>query len=59
MSVTAGLAVQFTPKPWLRGLEVGFARLNPALQGAALAVVLLVVDVLGTDGVAAFIYFQF
>ncbi len=59
LCVTAGLAVQFTPKPWLRGLEVGFARLNPALQGAALAVVLLVVDVLGTDGVAAFIYFQF
>jgi len=36
-----------------------FGRLAPVLQIAALALGLLVVDALGPEGVAPFIYFQF
>ena len=40
-------------------LQAGFSRWAPAVQGLALAVALVVIDSLGSEGVAAFIYFQF
>ena len=36
-----------------------FTTLGPGLQVAGLAVALTVIDVLGPDGVAPFIYFRF
>jgi hypothetical protein len=59
LCIAAGLGAQFIPKPTMEKLQAGFGRMHPALQGAALALVLFAVDVLGADGVAAFIYFQF
>ena len=59
LCIAAGIGVQFVPKGWMRALERGFGGLHPAVQGMILAGVLLVIDVLGADGVAAFIYFQF
>jgi len=58
-AIALGLGVQWIPRPRVEQLQAGFARLGPALQGAVLALVLLTIDVLGSDGVAAFIYFQF
>ena len=43
----------------LERLQGSFAKLHPSLQGAALALCLFTVDLLGPEGVAAFIYFQF
>lgn len=59
LCIVTGIGVQFVPKGWMQRLEAGFGTMHPVMQGAALACVLLAVDVLGADGVAAFIYFQF
>ena len=58
-AIAFGIGVQYVPaRAWdaLMGL---FSRRALALQGAALAVVLLIVNVLGPAGVAPFIYFRF
>ena len=59
LCITAGVGVQFVPKGWMSRGEGWFARLHPLAQGGLLGLVLFAVDVLGADGVAAFIYFQF
>jgi alginate O-acetyltransferase complex protein AlgI len=41
------------------GAQERFARLGPAAQIVAMAGALTVIDVLGPEGVAPFIYFQF
>ena len=41
------------------GTGFSFSRLRPAVQGVVLAFVLMLIDALGPEGVAAFIYFQF
>ncbi len=59
LAIVVGLAAQYVPRPAVdRGLVV-FTRLGPAVQGVALAIVLMIIDALGPEGVAAFIYFQF
>jgi hypothetical protein len=58
-AIAVGLGAQFVPR---RAVEQGlgvFSRFGPIAQGAALAFVLMVIDTLGPEGVAAFIYFQF
>ncbi len=54
-----GMAVQFVPRSWLVLVEEGYGRLHPVVQGMAVAGFLLALDLLGPEGVAAFIYFQF
>jgi D-alanyl-lipoteichoic acid acyltransferase DltB (MBOAT superfamily) len=58
-AIAVGLAAQYVPRGAVNHALVGFSRLRPALQGIALAVSLMVIDALGPEGVAAFIYFQF
>ena len=60
LAVAGGMAIQFMPRaPLLRG-RVVFGRLGPALQGVALAVVLMVASAVATgQGVAPFIYYRF
>jgi D-alanyl-lipoteichoic acid acyltransferase DltB (MBOAT superfamily) len=53
------LASQFVPPTAIDGVQERFAGLGPATQVLALAGALTVIDVLGPDGVAPFIYFQF
>jgi len=53
------LASQFVPTVAVRRLRAGFSRWALPAQAAALAAVLVFVDVLGPEGVAPFIYFQF
>ena len=52
-------AAQFLPEDWPDRRVAEFAELHPAFQAATLAVVLLVIDVFGPEGVAPFIYFRF
>ncbi len=53
------LASQFVPPRLVEHGQVRFATLGPGLQIACLAGALTVIDVLGPDGVAPFIYFRF
>jgi D-alanyl-lipoteichoic acid acyltransferase DltB (MBOAT superfamily) len=57
--IVAALAVQLLPRDIGARLQYAFSRLTPTLQGATLGLSLLVIDALGPQGVAPFIYFQF
>jgi len=59
VAIAVGLAAQYVPRNAVNHGLVGFSRLRPALQGVVLAFGLMVIDALGPEGVAAFIYFQF
>jgi hypothetical protein len=54
-----GLATQFLPANLLPRLDRFITRAPAAVQGLGLALFLLLLDVLGPEGVAGFIYFQF
>lgn len=57
--VALSIASQFVPPRFPQRVEVWFSALAPALQVAALAGGLVLVDALGPEGIAPFIYFQF
>jgi D-alanyl-lipoteichoic acid acyltransferase DltB (MBOAT superfamily) len=59
--VTIALAIlsQLVPPTAVHGMQRRFTALAPAAQVALLAAALTVIDVLGPDGVAPFIYFRF
>ena len=59
VTIVAMLASQFVPPRVPRAGRGRFARLAPVLQIGALAVGLVLVDALGPEGIAPFIYFQF
>ena len=54
-----GLAGQFTPPRWRNAFEVQLGRWPALARGAALAVAIGLIEILGPTGVAPFIYFQF
>lgn len=57
--IAGSIASQFVPQRVPERISVVFTRLAPALQIAALFAGLLLVDALGPEGIAPFIYFQF
>ncbi len=57
--IAGSLAAQFLPQRVFSDLRFSFSRLAPVAQAATLAVALVAIDVLGPEGVAPFIYFQF
>ena len=59
LTIGAAIASQFVPDDWVQQAEGAFARAGWAVQGLALGLGLVLVDTLGPDGVAPFIYFQF
>jgi D-alanyl-lipoteichoic acid acyltransferase DltB (MBOAT superfamily) len=59
VTIGVSLASQFVPATAVHGAQRRFALLGPAMQVLALTGALTVIDVLGPDGVAPFIYFQF
>jgi D-alanyl-lipoteichoic acid acyltransferase DltB (MBOAT superfamily) len=59
VAIGVALAAQYVPRAAVNHGLIGFSRLRPALQGVALAFTLMIIDALGPEGVAAFIYFQF
>jgi D-alanyl-lipoteichoic acid acyltransferase DltB (MBOAT superfamily) len=54
-----GIFGQYAPRLWRRTLEAVMSRLPLAANGAALAIGIYVIELLGPTGVAPFIYFQF
>jgi alginate O-acetyltransferase complex protein AlgI len=57
--IAGSLAMQFSPPGLGLQLQAAFSRLGPLPQAAILAAALFVIDALGPQGVAPFIYFQF
>ena len=57
--IAGGIGVQFVPGDLRGRLLAAFSRLRPIAATAALGVFLLILDGLGPEGVAPFIYFQF
>jgi D-alanyl-lipoteichoic acid acyltransferase DltB (MBOAT superfamily) len=54
-----GLAGQYMPPRWRNGFEIELGRWPTLARGAALAVAIATIEILGPTGVAPFIYFQF
>ena len=54
-----GMAINFTPRNLLQRLEALYARWPWALQGIGAGLVVVLIETLGGEGVAPFIYFQF
>ncbi|MGE0602150.1 MAG: MBOAT family protein [Dehalococcoidia bacterium] len=57
--IAGSIAAQFLPDKLSGTLQFSFSRLAPVAQAGTLAVALVAIDVLGPEGVAPFIYFQF
>jgi len=59
IAIAVGLGAQYVPRPSVEHALALFSRVGPVLQGVTLAFTLMIIDALGPEGVAAFIYFQF
>ncbi len=59
LAILFGIGVQYVRPGALAALERGFGRLSTVPQAACIAVCLMVIDTLGPQGVAPFIYFRF
>ena len=57
--IAGSIASQFVPPRWWERVQVSFSRLAPFAQAGTLALGLVLIDALGPEGVAPFIYFQF
>jgi len=57
--IAASILAQFLPVRVSEWTQQTFSRLAPAVQAATLALGLVMIDALGPEGVAPFIYFQF
>ena len=57
--IVVGVGIQYVPRSLMERAEAGFSVLNPLLQGLALAVGFMLLDVLGPAGPASFLYFKF
>jgi alginate O-acetyltransferase complex protein AlgI len=59
LAILVGIAGQYVRPGAIGRVVAGFERLPAVAQGACVAVVLVVIDTLGPEGVAPFIYFRF
>jgi D-alanyl-lipoteichoic acid acyltransferase DltB (MBOAT superfamily) len=59
LAIAFGIGVQYVPTRLGGTLMSGFSRLSPAIQGVALGLALMVINTMGPQGVAPFIYFRF
>jgi alginate O-acetyltransferase complex protein AlgI len=59
LAIAVGIGIQYVPRSFMERAEAGFSVLNPLLQGLALAVGFMLLDVLGPAGPASFLYFKF
>ena len=57
--VLLGIAIQYIPRRFMERLEAGLAGIGWAGQAAVLAIALFLIDTLGAQGAAAFLYFKF
>jgi D-alanyl-lipoteichoic acid acyltransferase DltB (MBOAT superfamily) len=58
-AILVGIGSQYVSRGLVVRTQVAFSRLAPVFQGIILAFALALIDGLGQEGVAAFIYFQF
>jgi hypothetical protein len=54
-----GLAGQYMPSRWRNAFEIELGRWPALARGAALAVAVALIEILGPSGVPPFIYFRF
>jgi len=59
LAIGVGIGEQYIPRVAIGRAVAAFSRMAPVMQGALLALALLVIDSLGPQGFAPFIYFQF
>jgi alginate O-acetyltransferase complex protein AlgI len=59
LALLAGLAGQFQPLRWRKAIEYELGRWPTLARGAAFAVAIFTIELLGPSGVAPFIYFRF
>ena len=59
LTIGLALASQFVPPATVERIQLRFAAMAPGAQAVALAAALTIIDALGPDGVAPFIYFRF
>jgi alginate O-acetyltransferase complex protein AlgI len=59
LMLIAGLLGQFRPQRWFIAFEAELGRWPAVIRGAAVAMAIFAIEVLGPTGVAPFIYFQF
>ena len=59
LTLLCGLLGQYAPRRWRMALEMEFGRWPAVGAGAALALGVAMIEVLGPTGIAPFIYFQF
>jgi hypothetical protein len=57
--IVGGIGVQYLPADFRLRVRSGFSQLRPVAMAGVLGGFLLLVDSLGPEGVAPFIYFQF
>ena len=57
--VALGIGIQYVPRRLSERLESGLANIGWAGQGAVLALALFLIDTLGPQGAAEFLYFKF
>src|SRR5713226_433591 len=57
--IALGMAGQFTPDAWFERLTAGFARVPGWGLGAMAGIAVALINALGPEGVAPFIYFRF
>jgi D-alanyl-lipoteichoic acid acyltransferase DltB (MBOAT superfamily) len=57
--IALGIAIQYVPARAVGLIQVRFSRLSPAAQGVGLALAFFVLNVVGPQGPAAFLYFRF
>ena len=57
--IIGSILTQFVPAATVKRAEGWFSEVGWALQGVALGIGIVIVDILGPEGVAPFIYFQF
>jgi len=57
--VALGIGIQYVPRRLSERLESGLANIGWAGQGAVLALALFLIDTLGAQGAAEFLYFKF
>lgn len=59
LAIAFGVGIQYLPEGAIERIQAAFSHLRPVGQGVVLALLFLVIDALGPEGVAAFIYYQF
>lgn len=59
LTVLFGIATNFTPKHWGSIVQEKLSGLHPVVQAVLVGVALMLISVMGPEGVAPFIYFQF